>query len=322
MRIDLSVPKVRVELELNKLLGNGSCGSVSLIKYKGRRDGEMLYAAVKTSSVIHADSLHKEFQILSEFRGCSRIVQCYGTKVQESINSEGDVEFKITMEYASGGSLRNFMNRFKDMKLPDPLIRRFTRMVLEGLAIIHGHGYVHCDLKPENILVFPSLELKISDFGLSKREGDTNWWTPQYPFAGTPIYMSPESVSQGQTRRGLDLWSLGCVVLEMYTGKRPWWDKNYGLEDLKKGYMPLIPKDLPCDAKLFVMTCFAAETDKRKNAFTLLRHCYLRGDVNKITEPPLVKSNNSNDIALELEKIELRLSQLRCNIGGGETSWN
>lgn len=310
MKIDLSVAKVGAELELNKFLGQGSSGSVSLIKYKGRCGGETLYAAVKTSNVIHADSLYKEFQILSEFKGCSRIVQCYGTKVQERINNEGDIEFKILMEYASGGSLRNFMDRFKDKKLPDALIRRFTRMILEGLAMIHGHGYVHCDLKPENILVFPSFELKISDFGLSKREGDSNWWTIECPFAGTPIYMSPESISQGETRKGLDLWSLGCVVLEMYTGNRPWSDKNYGLEDLKKGYMPLIPKDLPCDAKLFVMTCFAAETDKRKNAFTLLRHCFLRGDVNKITEP-LVKSKNSNDIALELEKIEHRLSQLR-----------
>ncbi|XP_006299238.2 mitogen-activated protein kinase kinase kinase 3 [Capsella rubella] len=123
--------------------------------------------------------------------------------------------------------------------------------------------------------------------------------------------MSPESVLHGERRRGLDLWSLGCVVLEMYTGKKPWWDKNYDLEDLKKGYMPLIPKDLPCDAKLFVMTSFAAETDKRKNAFTLLRHCYLCGDVNKIIEPLVQSNNNTNDIALELEKIELRLSQLR-----------
>ncbi|CAL9222513.1 unnamed protein product [Arabidopsis halleri] len=315
MRIDLSVPKLGAELELNKVLGKGSSGSVSLIKYNGRRDGETLYAAVKTSNIIHADSLYKEFQILSEFKGCSRIVQCYGTKVQERITDDGDVEFKIHMEYASGGSLRNFMGRFKEMKLPDPLIRRFTRMILEGLAVIHGHGYVHCDLKPENILVFPSFELKISDFGLSKREGDSNWWLPNHPFAGTPIYMSPESISNGETRRGLDLWSLGCVVLEMYTGKRPWWDKNYDLEDLKKGCMPLIPKDIPCDAKLFVMTCFAAETDKRKNAFALLRHCFLRGYMNKITEP-LVKNENSNDIALDLEKIEHKLSQLRC-IGGG-----
>ncbi|KAL0710475.1 hypothetical protein Bca4012_017453 [Brassica carinata] len=89
------------------------------------------------------------------------------------------MEYKIPLEYAPGGSLMSFITKFKDNKLPDPMIKYFTRMLLQGLATIHAHGYVHCDLKPENILVFPtyvnningtwssSFELKISDFGLS-----------------------------------------------------------------------------------------------------------------------------------------------------------
>ncbi|KAL1209746.1 Mitogen-activated protein kinase kinase kinase 20 [Cardamine amara subsp. amara] len=311
MRIDRSIVNKEPELEFDKFLGKGSYASVSLFKYKGKRDGKTHYAAVKTSNIKHAKSLYREFQILSEFKGCSRIVQCYGTKVIERINEEGYLEFKIPMEYASEGSLRDFTERFNGRKLPDPWIRRFTRMILEGLGMIHGRGYVHCDLKPENILVFPGFELKISDFGLSKRDGDSAWWRPSHPFAGTPIYMSPESISHGETRRGLDLWSLGCVVLEMYTGKRPWWHKNYKLEDLKKGYTPLIPRELPCDAKFFVMTCFMSEKDKSKNVFTLLRHCFLREDVNYKILEPLVKNESSKDLALELEKIEHRLSQLR-----------
>ncbi|CAA7037970.1 unnamed protein product [Microthlaspi erraticum] len=201
------------------------------------------------------------------------------------------------------------------------MIRKFTCMLLQGLATIHEHGYVHCDLKPDNILVFPkndawnrSYELKISDFGLSERDGDSDWWSPSRPFAGTPIYMSPESVSHGETGRGLDLWSLGCVVLEMYTGKRPWWHKNYDLEDLKNCYEPLIPSDLPCDAKLFLMTCFAPEPEERKDALTLLRYSFLRGFVNKIREPPvIVKKEKQRDFAqeLRLEDIVKRLKELR-----------
>ncbi|CAH2058439.1 unnamed protein product [Thlaspi arvense] len=311
------------ELHFEKFLGKGSFGSVSLFKYKGKRDGKTLYAAVKTSDDKHAESLYREFQILSEFKGCSRIVQCYGTKVQERTNDEGCTEYNINMEYAPGGSLRSFINRFKDRKLPDPLIRDLTRMLLEGLATVHEHGYVHCDLKPGNILVFPSCvykngewrssyELKISDFGLSRRDGDSSWWEPHLPFAGTPIYMSPESVSHGETGKGLDLWSLGCVVLEMYTGKKPWWHKKYDLKDLMNCYEPLIPSDLPCDAKLFIMTCFALETQDRKDASTLLRHSFLRGYVNKITEPHVnVKTEIRRDFALELEKIRQGLSEIR-----------
>lgn len=157
MRIDRSIPNKGPELEFDKFLGKGSYASVSLFKYKGKRDGKIHYAAV-TSNISHVKSLYKEFQILSEFKGCSRIIQCYGTKVLERINEEGYIEFNSPMEYASEGSLRDFTEKFNDRKLPDPLIRRFSRMILEGLAMIHGHGYVHCDLKPENILVFPGFE--------------------------------------------------------------------------------------------------------------------------------------------------------------------
>ncbi|EOA28875.1 hypothetical protein CARUB_v10025120mg [Capsella rubella] len=304
---------VALDLEFEKFLGKGSFGSVSLFKYKRRRDGNTLYAAVKTSDDRHAESLYKEFQVLSEFKGCSRIVQCYGNGVQESFNHKGYVEYKIPMEYAAGGSLRSFMYRFKDEILPEPMIKDFTRMLLEGLATIHGRRYVHCDLKPENILVFPSrvykngawrssYELKISDFGLAKKEGESKWWHPRRPFAGTPIYMSPESISHGETGRGLDLWSLGCVVLEMYTGKQPWWHTNYDLKDLIKCYEPLIPSDLPYDAKLFLMTCFAFEPDERKDALTLLRHSFLPRDVsNKLP----------NDFSLELEKLRQMLYEIK-----------
>ncbi|CAH2060056.1 unnamed protein product [Thlaspi arvense] len=294
-------------------LGKGSYGSVSL--YKGQHAGETGYAAVKTSDEKHAESLYREFRILSELNGCPRIVKCYGTKVAEKLNEQGSISYCFPMEYASGGSLRSFMDTFEDKKLPDPLIREFTCMILQGLATIHRHGYVHCDLKPGNILVFPSLvcrngawvfsyELKISDFGATRRDGDSSWWQPHRPVAGTAIYMSPESISHGETGKGLDLWSLGCVVLEMYTGKRPWWHTNYDLEDLKNCNEPLIPSDLPFDAKLFLMTCFAFEADDREDAMTLLRHSFLNGCINKIAEPFVYAKTETHRkaIALELEK--------------------
>lgn len=320
-KIDRSIAMAEPEFQFEQFLGKGSFGSVSLFKHKGESDGKTLYAAVKTSD---DDSLCREFQILSEFKGCSRIVQCYGTSVQRfNKDDQGSTEYKINMEYARGGSLRSFINRPKDRKLPDPMIRAFTRMLLQGLSMIHGRGYVHCDLKPENILVFPtcvndkgawrpSLELKISDFGLSRRDGDSKWWRPRHPFAGTPIYMSPESVSHGETKKGLDLWSLGCVVLEMYTGKRPWWHKNYDLEDLKNCYAPLIPSDLPSDAKLFIMTCFALETEDRKDAPTLLKHSFLRGQVSNTTKAQVnVKTDDRRKFALELVKSRQRLLEAR-----------
>ncbi|KAF8095298.1 hypothetical protein N665_0337s0006 [Sinapis alba] len=298
-----------------KHLGKGSFGSVSL--YQGLSDdGTVISVAVKTSDSKHAESLFREVQILSEFRGCPRIVQCYETRVKASLNQlNGCVEYKIPLEYARGGSLSSFINKFKDNKLPDPLIRDFTRMLLQGLATIHAHGYVHCDLKPDNILVFPSyvnnnngslrssFQLKISDFGLSRREGDSSWWSPSRPFAGTSIYMSPNSVSYGETGKDLDLWSLGCCVLEMYTGEGPWWHKNYEVDDLIKGQEPLIPSDLPLEAKLFIMTCFAPGT---KDASRLLKHIFVHGDDG--TQPSPVSDNITEKIDLQLANFVTRIN--------------
>ncbi|CAN8258179.1 unnamed protein product [Cochlearia groenlandica] len=305
-----------LELEFVKLLGHGSFGSVILLKYQSRPHGKTHYAATKVSSERNKESLHREFEILSEFKGCPRIVQCYGTKVQEErfndLDGLGFVEYKFHMEYACGGTLGSFLRKFKDNKLPDPMIRRFTCMILQGLAAVHEHGYVHCDLKPDNILMFPGCELKISDFGLSRREGDYKWWDPSFPFLGTPMYMSPESVSHGETKKGLDLWSLGCIVLEMYTGKHPWWHRSYDemKKDLKDCYEPLIPKDLPSDASYFIGTCFALETEDRKDAETLLKHNFLCGyQVDKMSEAPPMKKTNG--VAFKMEKLRQQLEEIR-----------
>ncbi|CAN8238033.1 unnamed protein product [Cochlearia groenlandica] len=306
------------ELQFEKFLGHGSFGSVILLKYKSLRNGKTHYAATKISSERNAESLQREFKILSELKGSPRIIKCYGTKVQEERFNDLEgfdcVEYKFHMEYACGGSLKTFMSRFQDKKLPDPMIRTFTCMILQGLAAVHGRGYVHCDIKPDNILVFPGCELKISDFGLSRREGDYKWWQPRFPFLGTPMYMSPESVSHGETTKGLDLWSLGCVVLEMYTGKDPWWHRSYDemKKDLKECYEPLIPNNIPFDARIFLGTCFALETEDRKDAETLLKHSFLRGyEVNKMREAPPMHTKKANGLAFELEKIRQQLEEIR-----------
>ncbi|XP_061343638.1 mitogen-activated protein kinase kinase kinase 20-like [Gastrolobium bilobum] len=106
--------------------------------------------------------------------------------------------------------------------------RIYTIMLLKGLSCIHQAGVVHCDLKPDNILLFSSSkndakdQLKIADFGLSKTKEEiinAEYWN--FRFRGTPLYMSPESV-KGQIETSLDIWSLGCIVIEMITGLYVW----------------------------------------------------------------------------------------------------
>ncbi|CAE6045342.1 unnamed protein product [Arabidopsis arenosa] len=282
--------------EFVKFLGKGSHGSVDLVKYIKRNDSSLpLYAAVKTAECEDYDSLQREIQILSKLKGCRRIVQCYGNyTLEEDFDVGGFRVYKMVMEYAAAGNLTTFMDSYKDRKLPETMIKDFTRMILQGLVSVHSLGYVHCDLKPDNLLVFPcrqSYELKISDFGSSRKVGDySDCWEVDLPFVGTPIYMSPESVHNGVAEKALDLWSLGCIVLEMYTGVSPWSEVEF--EDLApfllKGKAPEIPESVPCDARKFLETCFARNPKERGSASDLLFHRFLRGEViTGFSLPPL-----------------------------------
>ncbi|KAL1222395.1 Mitogen-activated protein kinase kinase kinase 20 [Cardamine amara subsp. amara] len=260
--------------EFVKELGKGSYGIVDLYKYT-KIDGSSFHAAVKSGSYV---SLMQEVQILNKLRDCPRIVNICGNDLDVGLG----YSLKLLLEYATEGSLRNFMNKYKDRRLPDLMIRDFTRMIVEGLVAIHSHGYVHCDLKSDNLLIFPSkdnsYELKIADFGLSLEEGQIpEFWEEKYPFIGTPHYMSPESLKDGVAMQSLDLWSLGCIVLEMYMGEKPWSGVKTGdlVPILSKGETPTIPRRLPCAAREFIQTCFANDPCKRGSASELLSHRFL-----------------------------------------------
>ncbi|CAN6830601.1 unnamed protein product [Brassica oleracea] len=270
-------------MEFMKSLGKGSYGSVDLMRLTKPNGTEPCYHAVKSSYAHDYESLRREFRILSKLRNCPRIVQTLGL-MSSGVDDYGVRVYKMSMEYAAGGSLASFM---ETRTLSDSVIRDFTLLILQGLVSVHGHGYVHCDLKPENLLVFPrrvgglqsTYELKISDFGMSTKAGEeSEFWEFDSPFLGTPLYMSPESVQEGIAEKALDLWSLGCVVLEMYTGEPPWpfADSEDLMPQLLNGNKPEIPQFLPWDARQFLKTCFARNPDERGSAEELLKHPFLR----------------------------------------------
>ncbi|CAL9231778.1 unnamed protein product [Arabidopsis halleri] len=276
--------------EYIKFLGEGAYSFVDLFKYT-KSDGSSFLTAVKSSD--EEDSLLTEILILSELRGCPRIIQYFGNDLEKGFDYKGNRVYKLLLEYATEGSLSDFMNNYTDRKLPDLMIRDFTRMILEGLVSIHSHGYVHCDLKSDNLLVFKcrdSYELKISDFGISLEVGEIpDHWKIEYPFVGTPNYMPPESLHDGVAQKTLDLWSLGCLVLEMYVGKKPWLGFNPDdfVSILSNGNAPEIPESLPCDAREFIQTCFARNPKERGTASELLSHRFLRREKwkSKMTTP-------------------------------------
>ena len=143
------------------------------------------------------------------------IVQYLGCERKET-------SISIFLEYISGGSVGSCLR--KHGKFEEVVVSSLTRQTLQGLAYLHREGILHRDLKADNILLDLDGTCKISDFGISKKTDNIYGNDATNNMQGSVFWMAPEVVrSQGQGYSAkVDIWSLGCVVLEMFAGRRPW----------------------------------------------------------------------------------------------------
>ncbi|RDX89843.1 Mitogen-activated protein kinase kinase kinase 17, partial [Mucuna pruriens] len=262
------------------ILGKGSYATVYLATITHPEEWSLKIVAVKRSRIFSfsIDSLAKEKRILESFIGCKEILQFYFDQFTIKRNN---IRYNLFMEFAPYGSLGDLI---KKRQLSESEVRIYTQMILKGLCSIHQKGVVHCDLKPDNILLFSSFEdgvryqLKIADFGLSKTREETNANFRKFKFKGTPIYMSPESVV-GIIETPLDIWSLGCIVIEMITGFHVWRNIQTRKEIMLKlafhHEAPEIPNELSWECKNFLSKCFVKDHKERWTAAMLLNHPFL-----------------------------------------------
>ncbi|VVA28442.1 PREDICTED: mitogen-activated kinase [Prunus dulcis] len=246
-----------------KLIGKGSYGFVFLATprkpTKDEHSRGMLnlreMMAVKSAKVSASESIKHESDVLLEIKGCPVIIERLGEET--TATDKGDMVYNL-----------------------------YTRSILEGIQHIHKYDYVHCDLKPDNILLVPttttssggtSFVAKIADFGLAKKtKVNYSRWR------GTPRYLSPEAFINNKQDQSSDIWSLGCIVFEMLTGKSPW--------DLKPGYNPnnlpdvlmfdhlrtcKLPTGISDMARDFLKSCLAMNSRERLTAESLLSHPFV-----------------------------------------------
>jgi len=152
----------------------------------------------------------------------------------------------IVMEYLDGETLAATLARRG--ALPPAAAARCARGMADALAAAHETGIVHRDLKPENVFIVshPPDTMKIVDFGIAKLEGDFRagqvHQTRSGALMGTPLYMSPEQCRDSANLDfRTDLYSLGCVLYEMLTGRPPFTHTTLG--DLVVAHMTEAPRD-------------------------------------------------------------------------------
>jgi mitogen-activated protein kinase kinase kinase len=174
-----------------------------------------------------------------------------------------EMSISIFLEYISGGSVGSCLR--KHGKFEETVVSSLTRQTLAGLAYLHREGILHRDLKADNILLDLDGTCKISDFGISKKTDNIYGNDATNSMQGSVFWMAPEVVrSQGQGYSAkVDIWSLGCVVLEMFAGRRPWSKEEtvgaiYKLGSLNEA--PPIPDDVALNisplAVAFMADCF------------------------------------------------------------------
>ncbi len=129
----------------------------------------------------------------------------------------GDVDGRhfLSMEYVDGEDLAGLLRRIGH--LPKDKAVQIARQLCAGLAAAHEQGVLHRDLKPANVMIDGRGRAKITDFGLAVlgKGGD------EEEGAGTPAYMAPEQLAGGAATVQSDLYALGLVLYELFTGQRP-----------------------------------------------------------------------------------------------------
>ncbi|KAI5100980.1 mitogen-activated protein kinase kinase kinase 19 [Silurus meridionalis] len=202
-----------------EILGRGAYGTV----YCGlSSEGQLIAVKQVTLDVSNSETAEKEYDRLErevdllKNLNHQNIVGFLGTTLSGNVIS-------ILMEYVPGGSISNVLNRFGP--LPEKVFALYTRQILEGVVYLHDNRVIHRDLKGNNIMLMPSGIIKLIDFGCARRLNCLTHSGSRSDFLtsvhGTPYWMAPEVINESGHGKKSDIWSIGCTVFEMATGKPP-----------------------------------------------------------------------------------------------------
>ncbi|KAJ2746800.1 mitogen-activated protein kinase kinase kinase [Coemansia sp. BCRC 34301] len=241
----------------------------SIRKRRGGRAAGLLEEAIRM--------MYTEVELLRDLDH-ENVVQLLGFEVADGVMS-------MFLEYVPGGTVQSLVQQHGP--LPESVVHSFLRQIVAGLGYLHSSGILHRDIKGANILVDETGTCKISDFGVSRKVDCTSLAAAaamaggdgvggrkrsiKGKILGTVPFMAPEVARSSQYTAAADIWSLGCVVVQMWSGRGPWDElqEPQVFFKLGRGEAPPIPDDLTEPGLDFCKNCFAADPRARWTAAEL-----------------------------------------------------
>ncbi|GAB4815162.1 hypothetical protein N2152v2_002208 [Parachlorella kessleri] len=269
-----SFPKLLSDkYRLGEELGRGAYGVV----YRGMDMRTGTHVAIKQLSLdrIPQDSLQgimNEVELLKNLNH-KNIVKYLGS-------CRTKTHLYIILEYMENGALSTIIRANKFGPFPESLVAVYIQQVLQGLAYLHEQGVVHRDIKGANILTTKEGLVKLADFGVAAKLGELEAERSAGREAapvGTPYWMAPEVVELKSVTTAADIWSVGCLAIELLTGNPPYYDLQpmSALYNIVQDPHPPLPPDISMGMEDFLRKCFQKDPSGRPSARQLLQHSWI-----------------------------------------------
>lgn len=216
----------------------------------------------------------------------------------------------IVMEYAEGGSLQDVINNYGPLNEFSASV--FTVQILKGLEFLHKQNIIHRDIKAANIL-FRNGEAKLADFGLALDL--VSYGRTLRETAGSPYWMAPEVINGDPVNHKCDIWSVGVTIIELMTGKPPF----YELPPMPAMFQIAGPKPIPIPEKVtpqckdFLSLCLNKNSVDRADSTQLLKHPWV--------QQAMLMKREIKEGSLKIQQFnvkDLETVSKRFSIGDGE----
>ena len=265
--------------------------------------------ALKFISNLSPDSTEEIARFQREAQAAARLNHPNICTVHEL--GETDDQTYIAMEYVEGVTLKD---RLRKGGITEHDIRDWLKQIAEGLHAAHEAGVVHRDIKPANIMITSKGLIKIMDFGLAKLLENESELTQANSTIGTIVYMSPEQANGEEIDQRTDIWSVGVILYELLTGRRPFEGEFLGavLYAIMHGEIKppsLIKSDTPNDLETIVERCLQRNQDDRYSSIDSLITDLISSSQSSNFSTSSVQELESNRLELEKDAVSIPLSK-------------